>query len=521
MNIILILVDSLNKEALSCYNPDTRCRTPNIDALAERACVFDNHYIGSLPCMPARREIFTGRKEFMWRPWGPLEVFDPRLPREVQAQGYNTGMVTDHYHYWEETANGYVQGFQSLEMIRGHETDFYRLPDTKGEVPKWVEKMSEYRSPYHMRQYYENVKEFGGEEDFFPAKTFTAAADWLDRYADRGPFFLQVETFDVHEPFHVPEPYASMYTDGIEGTADDHNIWPPYQVYDDLDAFMEQAGPEELAHLKSQYYGKTSMVDKWLGVFLDKLGEKGLWEDTLVIFTTDHGHDLGERGHFGKQYPHYDSHANIPMIVWHPAAENGGRRISELTQTVDIFSTIIEASGGTPPDSTRHSRSFLPLLEDGKGQREQAIYGTYGQGACISDGTWTLFKSPEKGKPLYTYSTMITRPLLVDNPVDGRVGAMPPEPIATGKFDPTVPFPMWKTPITIDPRTYENFLFNRETDPGQEVNLWEAEPEQRARMLALLRLRLDEEGYPAEQMDRLGLSDVTPAMVQPVAVPAG
>lgn len=510
MNIILVLVDSLNKEALRIYNPETVCRTPNLDELASKSVVFDNHFIASLPCMPARREISAGRKEFMWRPWGPLEVFDPRLPREVEKNGYNTAIVTDHYHYWEETANGYIQAFMSSEFVRGHESDNQTLRG-KGPVPKWVEKTCEFRAAEHMYQYYENVKDFKGEEDFFPAKTFSAAANWLTKYADRGPFFLQVENFDVHEPFHIPEPYASMYTDS--GSADEFNIWPPYQMYDDLAAFMAQTTPEELAFLKSQYLGKTTMVDTWLGHFMNKLDELNLWDDTMVIFTTDHGHDLGERGGFGKQYPHYDSHANIPMIVWDPRNRGTDRRASALTQTVDIFSTVIEASGGKSPEATRHSKSIFPIL-DGATEvpRDAILYGTFGQGVCITDGDWTLFKSPIEGEPLFAYSTMIARPLIVDNPVDGRVGAMPPAPVDQGQFDPTIPYPLWKLPITIDPRTYENYLFNRAADPGQTENLWESEPDQRERMLSLLRAKLDDEGYPEEQLKRLGLTKVQPAV---------
>lgn len=516
MNIILIIIDSLNKEALRTYNPDTACRTPNIEALGAKSLVFDNHFVSSLPCMPARRDMFAGRKEFLWRPWGPLEIFDPRLPREVQKHGYNTGLVTDHYHYWEEMANGYMQSFMSLDIIRGHETDFYTLP-SDGEVPKWVERMSKFRSPYHMRQYWENVKDFETEEDFFPAKTFRAAADWLEKYAERGPFFLQVENFDVHEPFHVPEPYASMYTEEIEGNKDDYSIWPPYQIYADLDAFMAQTTPEELAYLKSQYYGKTTMADKWLGLFLDKITEKGLWDDTLVIFTTDHGHDLGERGAFGKQFPHYDSHANIPLIVWDPRNPGAGQRSAALTQMVDLFSTIIEATGGTPPEATRHSRTFMPVLEGhSETQRDAVTYGSFGQGVCITDGQWTLFKAPVESEPLFTYSTMITRPLLVDNPVDGRVGSKPLEPVAQGNFDPSVPYPLWKLPTQIEPRTLENYLFNRAEDPGQEQNLWDREPKQRERMLGLLRACLEEEGYPQEQLKRLGIEDV-PLSLQGVA----
>ena len=158
MNVILVLVDSLNKDALRTYTPDTLCETPYLEAFADKSLVFDNHFIGSLPCMPARREISAGRKEFLWRPWGPLEAFDPRLPKEVQKTGHATAIVTDHYHYWEEMANGYIEWFDTVEFIRGHECDNHELYDD-GPVPAWVEKMCEFRSPRHMKQYYANVKE--------------------------------------------------------------------------------------------------------------------------------------------------------------------------------------------------------------------------------------------------------------------------------------------------------------------------------------------------------------------------
>ena len=269
--------------------------------------------------------------------------------------------------------------------------------------------------------YYANVKHRKGEEDFFPAQVFSKAGEWLEENAHKGQFFLQVESFDVHEPFHVPAPYDTMYTDGIPGGPDDYNIWPPYQIYADQDAFFDQTSPEELAYLKAQYYGKTTMVDKWVGAFFDKLSALDLWKDTMVVFTTDHGHDLGQRQCFGKQYPHYDSHANIPLIVWHPEHEGQGRRVDALVQNVDLFATLIEAAGGTPPEATRHSRSFLSTITDDAPSRDALTYGTFGQGICITDGEWTLFKSPIEGKPLYTYSTMINTPLIVDNPVDGRV----------------------------------------------------------------------------------------------------
>lgn len=502
MNIILILVDSLNKAALTTYTPETECRTPNLSAFADKSLVFDNHFIASLPCMPARREIFAGRKEFLWRPWGSLEVFDPRMPVIIGAGGYNTAIVTDHYHYWEEEANGYIHGFDTSDFIRGHEVDHYKVPGNEPDPP-WVKNVAKYRAAAHIRQYAANVKDFKGEEDFFPAKVFSSAVNWLDENAHKGQFFLQIESFDVHEPFDCPEPYASMYTDR---TKDEFNIWPPYQVYQDLEDFMANTTPEELAFLRSQYLGKTTMVDTWFGHLMAKLDALSLWDDTMVVFTTDHGHDLGERGVFGKQYPHYDSHANIPMMIWHPKHQGQGRHVGELTQTVDLFATLIEASGQPVPDGNRHSRSILPLMSGDGGHREEGIlYGTFGQGICVTDGDWTLFKSPVPDQPLYTYSTCIFRPLIVDNPVDGRVGRPPVPPVDQGQFDPTILYPQWKTPITIDARTHEDFLYNRADDPGQTVNLWNDAPEQRERMLSLARDLMDREGFPPEQRQRLGL----------------
>ena len=84
---------------------------------------------------------------------------------------------------------------------------------------------------------------------------------------------------------------------------------------------------------------------------------------------------------------------------------------------------------------------------------------------------------------------------------------MPNQPIDQGFFDETVPYPLWKMPIKIDPRTYENFLFNRKKDPHQKENLWDTEVKKRNELLRLLRSVLDEEGYPAEQLDRLNLTD--------------
>lgn len=497
MNIILVLIDSLNKSSLSAYG-ETEVATPNIDAFAQRAWRFDNHFVGSLPCMPARREIYAGFQEVMWRPWGPLEAFDARLPRLLEQHGYTTAIVTDHYHYWEEAGNGYIQSFQGAELIRGHELDFWKPLLPEDELPQWVQNVERWR-PGFGRRYYSNVSGFTDETDFFPAKVMSSAVQWLENRPMSQPFFLQVESFDVHEPFDAPEPYASLY--GNPADRERFTLWPPYQDSEKLGAFMEVTTPEELAFIRSQYDAKVTMVDRWFGELLKAMDQEALWEDTVVIVTTDHGHDLGQRNAFGKQFPHYDSHANIPLLIWHPAFAGNGRLVSGLTSTVDLFATILSIGGADVPDRT-HSVNLLPLIAEESGTgREAVLYGTFGQGVCCTDGEWTLIKSPIQDGPLYAYSSAIYQSLVI-NSVE--------VPSTSGQFIPGVALPQWQIPVS--PRNSiskqlndNNYLFHRAVDPEQVHNLWDEEPEQRDRMCGVLSSMMRDVGAPAEQFERLGL----------------
>jgi hypothetical protein len=235
------------------------------------------------------------------------------------------------------------------------------------------------------------------------------------------------------------------------------------------------------------------MVDRFIGTLLDALDRRGLWDDTAVILTTDHGHDLGERGVFAKQYPHWDSHARIPLLVWHPAFP-GERSVDALTQTVDLHSTIAELAGAEA--DAPHGRSLVPLLA-GRGEpRDALVYGTFGQGACCADGEWTLFKSPVAETPLYTYTSLLQR----SQDVRGLR-----QPDGSGHFIPGAALPQWRMPVTVRPLSRENFLFRRSTDPEQCENLWDAEPVERERMLGVLRRLIEQEGAPPEQLERLGL----------------
>ncbi len=488
MNVILIFLDSLNKGSLEPYGA-TSGASPNFQRFADRALKFENHYVGSLPCMPARRELFSGRKDFLWRPWGHLEAFDRPLPKELAKLGHKTQLITDHYHYWEDNAHGYMESFQGFELVRGQESDPWKT-DPVDELPEWVQAIERWR-PGRGVHLYRNTRNFKKERDFCSAQVMTKAEEWVRNNQENGPYYLQVELFDVHEPFYVPEPYRSMWT---EQTDSSHTCWPPYQESEQMRQFFAEATPEELEFIRGQYKGKVSMADKWLGHLMDTLDELSVWDDTAVIITTDHGHDLGERQAFAKSFPHFDSHANIPMLIWHPSF-SGSRTTEALTSTVDLYATILELAGAQEVTAA-HSRSLLPVIEERTDHfRDAVLYGNFGTGACCTDGEYVLMQGYDnEHHPLYMYSGRLTLPENTE------------EEITSGRYISDVPYPVWRIPMSRQ-GTEPSILVSR-TDPvGKERNLIDSDPDLARRMRNLLVSLMRDEGSPPEQFERLGLID--------------
>ena len=101
MRTVFLLFDSLNRLSLGPYGAKT-VETPNFDRLADRSVTFDNHYVGSMPCIPARRDMQTGRLSFMHRSWGPMEPFDNSFPEILEEAGVYSHLITDHLQYFRD-----------------------------------------------------------------------------------------------------------------------------------------------------------------------------------------------------------------------------------------------------------------------------------------------------------------------------------------------------------------------------------------------------------------------------------
>jgi arylsulfatase A-like enzyme len=486
-NVIFVLLDSLNRHFLPIYGNDW-VRAPNIQRLARRGVVFDTHYIGSMPCMPARHDLWTSRLEFPWRPWGAVEPGEMTLPRALKGK-VTTQLVTDHYHFFEAGGENYHVDFEGWELIRGHEND------------PWVTRPTDLKvrgtGSEAVDQYSKNMSRMKEEKDLTSPRTFAAAAEWIeDNHHQHERFYLCIDEFDPHEPFHSSEPYNSMYDPDWD---EPMFFWPTYGP--------NKYSEKDLKHLRAQYAGKLTMADAWLGRLLDKLDQHDLWQDTMVILSTDHGHFFGEHRWVGKGVcPQYQTIANIPLIVAAPGITPG--RNAALTTTVDIPATIYDAFGVNPGHID--GRSLLPLLRgEKKSVREYALYGWFGAYMQVTDGTHTYLRTPSSpdNSPLYVYrNTWNTAPWWSVPVPDDRLEVgrfMPHEDRVMGRIllneNEKKRIGSHKTMLAEPTR-----LFNVVDDPNQERDL-SGDVKLVAKYEALLGRALKEVGCPPEVFERVGL----------------
>ena len=516
LNVLLVSIDSLRVGCLGAYDESFRIdiETDNLDRFAEQATVFDSHYAGSLPCMPARREWLTGTQEFLWRPWGPIEPFDETLPALVNGYDRISKLITDHYHLFEHGARGYHEDFKSYEQFRGHETDAWQTTPYDPD-PDFLKQLKGHDDPHdgtkkNNTNYARNVADFEDEGDFFAPKVFSQTAEWLRDNQEWGQWFCYVDSFDVHEPFHLPEPYASMYTNE-DPTDPELTFWPDYGPVDGADSEAAEGGggPDEMgdselsereqAFVRSQFAGKTTMVDRWFGRVLDTLDEEGLWDETMVVVTSDHGHYLGDHGWVGKPAaPLYDVLAHTPLMVWHPDNPRSGKRVEAVTSAVDVYGTVLDAMGIDGVDH-RHSESLVPYLTgETDGHRDWAIYGYWGSSVNVTDGQYTYHHPCEASMDAQCYSAGMMNPVKWFEPPE-------PQPEAEPSALPYTDSPVWQYPGPAHSRHDDPLLFDTDADPGQHDDLADDRPDTVAEMRSLLTDALETLEAPDWQYERLGL----------------
>lgn len=405
LNILLITTDQQHFSALGALDPTLK--TPNLDRLTREGTRFDRAYCPSPVCTPSRASLITGLYPSHHGAW----TIGVKLPEDIPTVGdhlievgYATALIGKaHFQpltsapdsvslesqptlrdldFWRGF-NRTWYGFQHCELTRNHADEnvvgqhyaiwmeeqgltdwreyFQPLPgETSAKAPR--------RSETH--NFARKDRSWALPSDMhYTHWTGMRSEAWLDAHAGTAqPFFLWASFHDPHPPYTVPEPWASMYDpdDMTVGrlTEGEHDKNPPHfaktqEVKADWGEWhtpwsahgcQSHLYPEEeLKKDKAVYYGMISFIDHEVGRLLDKLDEMGLSDSTLVVFTTDHGHFLGQHGLVAKGPFHYEDMLKLPMIVRLPGVVPAGRVSSALQSLVDFAPTFLDAAGVRVP----------------------------------------------------------------------------------------------------------------------------------------------------------------------------
>jgi arylsulfatase A-like enzyme len=455
--------------------------------------------------MPARRDMHTGRLNFLHRGWGPLEPFDNSFASLMQKEGVYSHLVSDHCHYWKDGGATYHNRYDTYEFIRGQEGDPWKAMvqppwDRLREMFHASQFSQERRNRYsaHMinRQF---IREY---RDFPSVQCFDAGIEFLDANRSADDWLLHVETFDPHEPFHAPAEFRSDYLTNYRGPILD---WPPYRRVTE--------SHEECEELRANYRAIVALCDHELGRLLDYMDRHAMWDNTALVLTTDHGFLLGEHDWWSKNVmPVYDEVAHIPLFVYHPDFRTqGGQRRRALTQTIDLMPTLLEMHGMKPPPEVTGG-SLMPLLAREGTVREAGIYGLFGSAVNVTDGRYTLFFYPPEmhRTGLYQYTLMPMHMKEMFSVEELREAQLaPPQPFTKGA-------PLLRVPATPKSPLYKGLqgpsaqhdthtvMFDLATDPGQERPI--TDDAVRARLCDQIVRLMRQNDAPPEYFARLGLT---------------
>jgi len=374
-NIILLITDTYRYDNLADRAEVMPVRTPELDAFAaERATAVEGFYTGSFPTIPHRTDIATGRLGWPHYGWQPIDLSGKNhIARIFNNRGYATQLICDCPHLFNARFN---PSFSAAYQTRGQEGDkaLLHLNDPIETVmPNEKTRLHPDFRGHHLADLHRWHNRYPRyETDSFPAKTGGLTVRWLEENHKAGPFFLWVDFFDPHEPWDPPEYLVKRYDPDYDGTPMIHPNYGPTSAYTDA----------ELRNLRAHYAAEAELVDRWIGRVLQKVDDLALWEDTVVIVTSDHGMSLGEHSRTGKSnisddddryWPIYPEIGHVPFLVAAPDVLKGAS-LPLFAQPMDFLPTAGDLAGaGIEPPEPFHGRSFADALRSGSGEHRDFV----------------------------------------------------------------------------------------------------------------------------------------------------
>ncbi|MBD3195141.1 MAG: sulfatase-like hydrolase/transferase [Candidatus Lokiarchaeota archaeon] len=412
VNAILIILDTLRQDHVGAYGNDW-INTPNLDQFAQDSVKFTRMYPESLPTLPARKAIYTGRRVFPFTEdntgktktprgdfisdalgapgWSTISDSHDTLAERFHRKRYVSSLFSDVYHQMKPGYN-FQRGFDQWQWIRGQEEDAYLSgPEISDDV------LDQYLTAKRngvtagtvfaqvmMRQFLKNTRWWRSEADTFPAKVFRAAGEWMDMNYDslvKGKGFLTVESFDPHEPWNPPLHYIRMYEkdpkweEGCRKIT--HSLYGPASMLSD----------QELKNIKTRYAAEVTLVDTWFGYFIDYIKRIGIWDDSIIVVVSDHGHMLGEHGLIAKAAnPLGREVADLVAMIRFPGGEESGKTCDKFCYHHDIAATIGKACKIST--NNMEGKDLLPLVKQENLNYYDHVSVAWGGSVAVYDGEY-------------------------------------------------------------------------------------------------------------------------------------
>ena len=395
-NILLIISDEHRASIAGCYG-NKLARTPHLDDLASRGIVFDNCYTNAPLCVPSRLSMTSGKyssRVNVWNNncWLPSNDY-PSIARLVNARGYES-VLCGKMHYDATRNYGFTEIGPRNNAIKTGKDKRFAIDDATVDYQEWKSRETTFHAgdTSSILTHDRNVRD--------------AAVKFLNsRTESDKPFFLIAGFVAPHYPLTVPEEYYSHYRGRIAGPTipRGHLEMQPLNYQQLRYKFgLVNTDPASVIKGRECYYGLTEWCDHNIGTVISALRSNPALENTVVIYTTDHGENMGEHGLWWKNCM-YETAAHIPLIVSWPQRWRQGSRRQQVCSSVDVIQTVAQATGATPPEDW-NGESLFPLLDDSSHAWKNFAVSEY-YAHNISSG----FSMIRYGQYKYVYHTKPTR----------------------------------------------------------------------------------------------------------------
>jgi len=408
-NVLLINTDQQRMDTIAALG-HSHMDTPSLDRLVEEGTTFTNCHVTAPSCAPSRASLFTG---YYPHTTGIYKNGDPwrhSWIEDLSDSGYYTVNVGKMHTSPYETP----MGFDERYVVENKDRYLAAMPDDEPTLPSDRYYLDEWDKALRARGLLKQQREFYRQRDDYeermgafkwelPADTHPdvfvgdLAVDWLERMPKlEAPLFMEIGFPGPHPPFDPLPEYAEEYLDRELPMPDiseaDIDSQPPglqalrrHHAAVDHDSVSYTLDPteEQLHRLRAYYYANVAMIDEQVGEIIDALEANGYGDDTVVIFTSDHGEMLGDHGHIQK-WTMYEEATRVPTIVWWPDQFEGGRQIDDLCQLFDLGPTILELADIDVP-SSMEAESLLPALEGGDWSGREYAYAEHAGTSILTD----------------------------------------------------------------------------------------------------------------------------------------